>query len=32
MTFFQGIIYVFRHAWLWPLLFWLRPLEVMVFQ
>ena len=29
MTFFQGIIYVMRHAWLWPPLFWLRPLEVM---
>ena len=29
MTFFQGMAYVMRHAWLWPLLFWLRPLEVM---
>jgi hypothetical protein len=28
MTFFQGLAYVMRYAWLWPLLFWLRPLEV----
>jgi hypothetical protein len=29
MTFSQGLAYIMRHAWLWPLLFWLRPLETM---
>ncbi len=28
MTFWQGVAYVLRHAWLWPLEFWLRPLDV----
>jgi len=28
VTFRQGIAYVLRHAWLWPLEFWLRPLDV----
>jgi hypothetical protein len=29
VTFREGLIYVLRHAWLWPLEFWLRPLDVM---
>jgi hypothetical protein len=28
MTFRQGIAYVLRHAWLWPLEFWIRPLDI----
>jgi hypothetical protein len=28
MTLRQGLSYVLRHAWLWPLRFWLRPLDV----
>lgn len=29
MTFRQGVAYVLHHAWLWPLEFWLRPLDVL---
>jgi hypothetical protein len=25
----HGLRYVLRHAWLWPLVFWLRPFDVM---
>lgn len=28
MSFAKGLAYVLRHCWLWPLEFWLRPLDV----
>lgn len=29
MSFKAGLAHVLRHCWLWPIQFWLRPLDVM---